>query len=162
MSTLLTYTRLPDSPPDDSYCGIPFVKGGRTREGGLACGGLAALFLKQEFGIDLLVPPDKAFNPADVKPLDTMLLGYEFRDESELERGDLVFLRAMGAKVTTHVVVWLGNGQLLNTGYPVDSRIENGFTLLRRAGLLPWARVQPGDILKFKPLVDVALHYKLA
>src|SRR5512138_1331871 len=93
---------------DSIYCDIPWKAGGRTRQG-LDCAGLAALFLKEEMGLDV-APPDTT------EPVDCESIIEPFNDNfTPLVRGDTVFFRHKSrATKNWHVATALGDGRILH------------------------------------------------
>jgi hypothetical protein len=122
---------------DERYVGVPWKDGGRNFAGA-DCVGLTSLFLHGEFGFDAPVPSSQT-KSEDVEAL----LGKFPFDEKALKRGDVVFFRRNGK--INHVAVWLGQGKLLHTFRGGPSRIENGFTLVRRTGMVPIVAVPPAE-----------------
>lgn len=114
------------APADFKYEGIPWKDGGRTREG-VDCAGLAALFLKEELGVQLDLP---AQPPASCRDL----IHAHSKTTIELERGDLLFFESV-SDGGLHVVTYLGQNRWLHILRGYESRIDIGLTLARRLKL---------------------------
>ena len=112
------------------YSGIPWKSGGRDRDG-IDCAGLVALFLREEFGIEIVAPE----SPQSAEEQNALCEQFLKNPREEKERGDVVFFRNKKNGKIQHVAAYLGDGKYLHIvkGYP--SRIENGLTLIRRIGL---------------------------
>jgi hypothetical protein len=120
------------------YCGIQFRMGGRDRNG-IDCAGLAALWLNENLGLNITCPPTQGIDA------ESFIKDRPF-DESKLRRGDVIFFRTKSGKVG-HVAVWLGMGnKILHTINGCESRIDNGFTLLRRIGNEPVGQLSPYEV----------------
>lgn len=126
---------------DRQYCGIPFKAGGRTREGGLDCAGLALLWLREQLGIDL-VGPDTTDKEAAGKHAAPILQNH-FRGMGN--RGDLIFFRKETEDWPSHVAVHLGGDKLLHTLSGCESRIDNGPELIYRLGFTHFATMPPEE-----------------
>lgn len=135
---------------DFIYAGLPWRAGGRTREG-LDCAGLALLFLREEFGLDLAAPDTTEPNGIDVE---TVLQGVRIPTGRDLQRGDLVFFRHRDTGKVCHVAIALTGGKLLHIVHGFESRIDNGFKLTQRMGLVPCAAVAVEDAER----LALALH----
>lgn len=128
------------APRDFIYCGIPYEREGRTREGA-DCVGLALLFLREE--MELQVDCSVGAKGEDCEKLLSPFIG------ATVERGDVIFFRDVRkTHQIAHVAVHLGEGKLLHTLGGCDSRIDNGFKLLGRLGLLPAGIVKWRDAEK--------------
>lgn len=119
-------------PNDQSYVGLPWKDGGREREG-LDCKGLAELFLSEQFDF----VPMAASTPFKEQGKDGMAQQFAPAFREIRERGDVVFFRQRSIGKITHVAVHLGGGKLLHTLRGMQSRIDNGPTLLKRLGFDP-------------------------
>lgn len=122
-------------PTDQTYTNIPWKDGGRDRNG-VDCAGLAALWLKEETGLELR-PPESG----TVTDCEEVLQRH--CKAGAPERGDVIFFRDLRTKQVRHVAIHLGEGRLLHTLKGCDSRIENGGYLLNRlgfvhAGVISW------------------------
>jgi hypothetical protein len=139
----------------EQYINIPWKAGGRTREG-LDCAGLTQLWLQEQMGLPELTLPA---SPTDEQPDCRKYLGDAvFRPGDAMERGDVVFFRARDTKKVCHVAVHLGGGKLLNIVNGHGSRVENGFTLLRRVGLEPFGVISARETARLcAALQDPAL-----
>jgi hypothetical protein len=122
---------------DQSYCGIPFKFGGRDRAG-LDCAGLARLWLSEQMGLHIDCPPSESGSA------EKYVRG-PF-SEALLKRGDLIFLRERKSMEIRSVAVYLGDGKILHTLHGLDSRIENGLTLLKRVGFDPVGSLSPEQV----------------
>jgi cell wall-associated NlpC family hydrolase len=122
---------------DHKYIGLPWKDGGRTRAG-VDCVGLAVLWLAEHYNFKAPVPDSQQHGRA------TQLVKDRAFDPIGLERGDVVFLANKTGQVR-HVAIWLGGGKVLHVIKGYDSRVDNGFTLLRRIGLHPVAAVKPAE-----------------
>ena len=142
-----------------SYVGIPWKAGGRDRAG-VDCLGLAMLWLSEELGIQLgEVRSDAgAPSPESVRWKRGALVAQSLSDveidcgpeslrwkRGALERGDLVFFRHV-RRNEWHIAVNLGSGLLLHILQGYESRIDNGPTLLARAGLLTVGALGPRQV----------------
>lgn len=132
---------------DKLYRDIPWKDGGRTVEG-CDCVGLAWLWLVYECGFAGKLPPP--LKPGAAKEL---LDGCKF-EEASLQRGHVVFFAKGKAREICHVGVWLGDGQLLHTMRGLPSRLERGFSLLRRLGFHPVGAMPASDERLVKALAD--------
>ena len=135
---------------DFIYTGLPWRAGGRTREG-LDCAGLALLFLREEFGLDLAAPDTTEAAKVDVE---AALQGCHISVATDLKRGDLVFFRHRESGKIVHVAVCLGGAKILHIVHGFESRIDNGFKLTQRMGLTPCAAVSVEDAER----LALALH----
>lgn len=124
-------------PPDQNYVGWPWKTGGRSRDG-VDCVGLACAWLESETGWMASIPASTSGGDAT-----ELLKGCSF-DAAALQRGDLIFF-ANRTGLVKHVAIWLGDGKLLHIIQGLESRVENGFVLLRRLGLRPVAALNPKD-----------------
>lgn len=123
-------------PSDQSYAGIPWKKNGRTREG-IDCVGLVMLFLREEMGIETELPgtdEEKQWGVCE------KFLQHRTFDPLNLRRGDVVFFRRKGGKIS-HIAVHLGALKFLHIIGGLDSRIETGLVLLARVGMNPVASI---------------------
>lgn len=130
---------------DQIYSGIPWKDGGCDRATGVDCKGLAVLWLREQMGLDITPPEGRP-------DLSEVLAGTEDRLK-ELERGDIVFFRVAATK-GWHCAVHLGRGRLLHIVRGGNSRIENGFTLLRRVGCEPFGAVPAADAERLARALD--------
>lgn len=121
---------------DHKFLGIPWKAGGRDFTGA-DCVGVTVLWLRENHNFQAPAPQSNQQGRAT-----ELLQGRNF-DAATLERGDAVFFAKDGKVV--HVSVWLGHGKLLNILRGYDSRVENGFTLMRRLGLSPVAAIKPEE-----------------
>lgn len=135
---------------DFIYAGLPWRAGGRTREG-LDCAGLALLFLKEEFGIEL--PAPDTTHPAGID-IETALQQARIPAGRDMERGDLVFFRHKETGKVCHVAVVLEAGKILHIVHGFESRIDNGFKLTERLKLRPAYAVSHRDAA----LLGAAMH----
>jgi hypothetical protein len=129
------------------YVGLPWKRHGRTRDG-LDCVGLAWLWLQEQRGLEgeldsiNVAPPGKA----------TELLESS-KWSADLAVGDLVFFRSRKSKQICHVAIHLGGLRLLHILQGMESRIDNGLTLLHRLGLHPVASVGPRDVERLRQVL---------
>src|SRR4051812_45625161 len=139
---------------DTQYAGLPWLKNGRSREG-CDCAGLAWLWLTEQAGLKMPPPrPDADVNAGDV--LGDMK-GFKV---DLLQRGDVVFFRHKRSGKIRHVAIYLGDGKVLTTVAGAQSRIENGFALLKRVGFDPVGAVSPEDAEKLgRALADPELGW---
>jgi hypothetical protein len=138
------------NPTDKSFIGIPWKDKGRTRAG-VDCVGLTLLWLKEQMGIEIQ-PPEYDGNTCAAK-----LLQPDFKHD-DLQRGDVVFFQERRSGKVRHVAVFLGNDKYLHIIKGVDSRIENGLTLLRRVGLVPAGAISPKETERLcAALADTAI-----
>lgn len=114
---------------DKSYCGIPWKDGGRTRSGS-DCVGIVWLWLTEQAGFSMPCPSSTP--NADAAELLT-----DSFDEASLRRGHVIFFREQASGKVRHVAIYLGENKVLHILKGGTSRIENGFTLLRRCGCEP-------------------------
>ncbi len=122
---------------DKSYSGIPWKAGGRTHAG-VDCVGLAALWLREQMGIEVAPPvTDETSDAAAVLQ--------QYCKTGEWERGDVVFFRLKKSGRVCHVATHLGEGKLLHILSGVQSRIDNGPTLLARLGFEVAGVISPRD-----------------
>src|SRR4051812_14937177 len=91
---------------DKTYCGLPWKDGGRSRSG-LDCAGLAQLWLTEQIGLHFTVPPTGPEPDAEKLFKPTYKAG-------ALERGDVVFFRAVHSGRVCHVATYLGNNRYLH------------------------------------------------
>jgi hypothetical protein len=133
---------------DNQYSGLPWLAGGRTREG-LDCVGLAELFLREQLGMDLTAPQRLEYSKYQA---DVFLNGRALPIE-QLKRGDILFFSRKTGELN-HVGIHLGEGKILHqTGG--GSRIDNGLELLRRAKLNYVAAVPVEDRETIRQLLSV-------
>lgn len=122
---------------DQQYCGLPWLKNGRSREG-CDCAGLAWLWLKEQAGLTAPAPrADAEVSAGEV--------GLRIFKAGTLRRGDAVFFRHRPSKRIRHVAIYLGDGKVLTTLAGAGSRIENGWVLLRRLGFEPVGTIAAED-----------------
>lgn len=134
------------NPGDEQYEGLPFKAGGRTREG-CDCAGLVRLFLAEQMGLKFDAPATPASDDDKHSLASYYLVGREQVPEPEhIERGDVVFFKSAVTGKICHVAVALGQGRFLHTANGLQSRIENGFELLRRGRRLPAAVLKPSEV----------------
>jgi len=126
---------------DFIYAGLPWRAGGRTREG-LDCAGLALLFLREEFGLDLKAPDTT--QPACID-VEAALQECKTPAGRDLKRGDLVFFRHKETGKVCHVAVVLEGAKLLHIVHGFESRIDNGYKLTERLKLRPAYAVSSED-----------------
>ena len=116
------------------YIGIPFVWGGRTREGGLDCWGLVRLVQREVYGRDLPTHPHAE------RSMETFAVHHGSQNEliravnptevprREAQEGDIVLMRDMASRgaVGRHVGTAAGPGarEVLHTMKDTTSRIE--------------------------------------
>jgi cell wall-associated NlpC family hydrolase len=112
---------------DNTYCGLPWKDGGRSRDG-LDCAGLAQIWLTEQLELDFTVPS------TGPEPDAEKLLNPDYKT-SALERGDVVFFRSTRTKRVCHVAICLGNNRYLHILKGCESRIETGTRLMARIGL---------------------------
>lgn len=134
------------NPADAQYCGLPFRAGGRTREG-LDCAGLVRLFLAEQFGLKFEAPETPSSDD-DKHSLAAyyLLAGAQEPQANECERGDVVFFKRTDVGKVCHVAVCVGQGKFLHIAAGLQSRIENGFTLIRRGKMVPVGVIKPAEV----------------
>jgi hypothetical protein len=125
------------------YCGLPFKKGGRSRDG-LDCAGLAELFLRENFYPNLTDFPATPDTDDGKDAIGRRALASSDPAFIESKCGDLVLFRKVGSKRITHCEIYLGRGQYLGIMRGSASRTINGLTLLNRLGY-EWAGAIPYD-----------------
>lgn len=122
-----------------NYVGLSWKAGGRTRAG-LDCVGLVWLWLLEN---GFLKCPAPASDP-DAKVEQALgSVGLIQEAPESFPVGTVFFFRFRGK--VSHVALHLGHGKILNILKGLDSRVENGFTLLRRLKLEPVAAIPPTD-----------------
>ncbi len=124
---------------DRQYVGIPWKKHGHSREG-CDCVGLTWLWLTEQASVQMPPPSPKMEARAD-----ELLKDHKLFKAEELKRGDAVFFKHKASGKIRHVAIYLGDGKLLTIVAGATSRIENGFTLLKRFGFMPVNAIPPGD-----------------
>ena len=107
----------------DKYIGIPFVDGGRNKEG-CDCWGLTTLVFK-EFGIDL---PDYKIGCMQSVRIHTQINAARkyWKKVSEPVAPCLVLMRMDSSlpKAISHVGTYIGEGRFIHTIVKQDSKIE--------------------------------------
>lgn len=126
---------------DFIYENLPWRAGGRTREG-LDCAGLALLFLREEFGLDVTAPDTTQPACIDLEPA---LQAVAIRRGEMLQRGDLLFFRYRTTGKITHVAVMLDGSRVLHIVHGCPSRIDADMRLCHRLGLRLAYAVKPAD-----------------
>jgi len=107
----------------DKYIGLRYLDNGRT-ESGVDCWGLARLFYKQEYGIDLPSYSEEYSGGTDARILQVVELYRDNWEESaEPEAGDLCLFNMLGEPM--HVGVYVGNNKFLHSRRGSDSVIES-------------------------------------
>lgn len=139
------------NPTDSNYCGIPWLRGGRSRAG-LDCAGLVELFLREEFGIDCRAPATDV--PEEEKNALAELFLAEAAGRRESDRGDVVFFRQKRTGQITHVAAYLGENKYLHIPRCYESRMETGLALLHRIGLERAGSVSKEEAGKISLLLD--------
>ncbi len=107
----------------DKYIGLRYLDNGRT-ESGVDCWGLARLFYKQEYGIDLPSYSEEYSGGTDARILQVVELYRDNWEESaQPEAGDLCLFNMLGEPM--HVGVYVGNNKFLHSRRGSDSVIES-------------------------------------
>jgi sulfur carrier protein ThiS len=107
----------------DKYIGLRYLDNGRT-ESGVDCWGLARLFYKGEYGIDLPSYSEEYSGGTDPRILQTVELYKDNWEESaQPEAGDLCLFNMLGEPM--HVGVYVGNNKFLHCRSGSDSVIES-------------------------------------
>lgn len=139
---------------DSAYLNLPWKPHGRSTAG-VDCVGLAWLWLTREMNLPL--PP-----PKPAAPLSSPIFSQYAPRLSDLHRGDIILFSSTPSTPSTssisstpstpstprvtHVAIALDSTpRLLHIIHGAESRIENGFTLLRRCGLSPVAAIPASD-----------------
>ena len=107
----------------DKYIGIPYLENGRS-EAGLDCWGLARLFYKNEFGIDLPSYSEEymgSYDPKVVAAITTYKNDWTKTTSPKL--GDLCLFKILGEP--THVGIYLENSKFLHARDGHSSVIES-------------------------------------
>ena len=132
--------------PDDQYIGLPFKAGGRTRAG-VDCAGLVKLFLTEQFGLKFDAPATPEGDDDKHSLASYYLVGREQVPEpAEIARGDVVFFKRTATGRVCHVAASLGQGRFLHIARGLQSRVENGFELMRRGKLTPAGVIKPSEV----------------
>lgn len=107
----------------DKYIGLRYLDNGRT-ESGVDCWGLARLFYKQEYDIDLPSYSEEYSGGTDARILQVVELYRDNWEEStQPEAGDLCLFNMLGEPM--HVGVYVGNNKFLHSRSGSDSVIES-------------------------------------
>lgn len=111
------------------FINLPFKAGGDTRAG-LDCRGLVLLWLREREGIALPPVPSHAPDDEVAERVLTEELGGHAKPPAV---GDVCFFRERKTGKVRHVGVWTNEGLLHQIGQ-WGSRVDRGFTLLKRTG----------------------------
>lgn len=107
----------------DKYIGLRYLDNGRT-ETGVDCWGLARLFYKQEYNIDLPSYSEEYSGGTDARILQVVELYKDNWEESSTpDIGDLCLFNMLGEPM--HVGVYVGNNNFLHCRSGSDSVIES-------------------------------------
>ena len=107
----------------DKYIGLRYLDNGRT-ESGVDCWGLARLFYKQEYNIDLPSYSEEYSGGTDARILQVVELYRDNWEESTTpDVGDLCLFNMLGEPM--HVGVYVGNNNFLHCRSGSDSVIES-------------------------------------
>lgn len=107
----------------EKYIGLPYLENGRT-ETGVDCWGLARLFYKDQFNIDLPSYTDEydgGQDPAIISAINTHIDNWEQLDAPNI--GDLCLFNILGEP--THVGIYVGDNKFLHSREGMDSVIES-------------------------------------
>jgi hypothetical protein len=107
----------------DKYIGLPYLENGRT-EAGVDCWGLARLFYRDQFDIELPSYSDKyngGQDPAIVSAINTHIDNWEQLSTPNI--GDLCLFNILGEP--THVGIYVGDNKFLHSREGKDSVIES-------------------------------------
>ena len=124
-----------DTTRDHEFIGKPWKDGGRGPEH-YDCSGIIAAWLTAEYGHTAMPPSPVTLEGKDelcrkfIRKIDRRI------DAHALARGTVVFFEDARGRMR-HVGVCLGAGKFLHSFNPSGSQIHNGFTLVRRMGLIP-------------------------
>ena len=107
----------------DKYIGLPYLENGRT-EAGVDCWGLARLFYKDQFNIDLPSYTDEydgGQDPAIISVVNAHIDNWKQLNTPNI--GDLCLFNIMGEP--THVGIYIGENKFLHSREGMDSVIES-------------------------------------
>lgn len=107
----------------DKYIGLPYLENGRT-EAGVDCWGLARLFYKDQFNIDLpsyTTEYDGGQDPAIISVINAHIDNWEQLNAPSI--GDLCLFNIMGEP--THVGIYVGDNKFLHSRENMDSVVES-------------------------------------
>jgi sulfur carrier protein ThiS len=107
----------------DKYIGLPYLENGRT-EAGVDCWGLARLFYKDQFNIDLPSYSDEydgGQDPAIISAINANIDNWEQLNAPSV--GDLCLFNILGEP--THVGIYVGDNKFLHSREGMDSVIES-------------------------------------
>lgn len=139
---------------DTTYIGLPWKVGGRDRKG-LDCAGLAALWLREQAGIDVGAAGGQRPEGWQSSPyVEDGLKAAGITLEATWQPGDLVFFRHSRTGRIQHVAVALDGGKLLHIINGCRSRIDDGPTLLRRIGFDPAGAVPASQVGRLAGVLD--------
>jgi hypothetical protein len=113
----------------EALTGIPWKSGGRSRDG-VDCVGLVKVGLAEQFGVEI-PEVDVTSYPAMKDELESMVA----RMGQIAAPGDVCFFRKRDTGKIQHVALHLGERRLAHAINPSGSRVDVGFTFLRRVGL---------------------------
>lgn len=130
----------------NEYVGIPFVDGGRDRDG-CDCWGLLKLYMREQFDIELPDFDISAFDTDSViQEMESGRKGPQWIEvtRDEYQRGDVIAM-AIGIRrldMVNHVGVYLGGDRFLHITKNTDSMINRLTDLMwasRIIGVYRWA-----------------------
>jgi len=107
----------------DKYIGLPYLENGRT-EAGVDCWGLARLYYKDQFNIDLPSYTDEydgGQDPAIISVINSHIDNWEELTAPNI--GDLCLFNIMGEP--THVGIYVGDNKFLHCRENMDSVVES-------------------------------------
>jgi sulfur carrier protein ThiS len=107
----------------DKYIGLPYLENGRT-ETGVDCWGLARLFYKDQFDIDLPSYSDEydgGQDPAIISVVNAHIDNWKQLDTPNI--GDLCLFNILGEP--THVGIYIGDNKFLHSREGMDSVVES-------------------------------------
>lgn len=124
-----------------SLVNIPWLVGGRTREG-VDCVGLACLYLAEQHGIRIETQTPEGLAIPGAKKLALKILAENRFSRETLTHGCIVFFADRKGRVC-HVATYLSGDKWLHILQGCESRMDRTTTLMERLGLSPVAQIRP-------------------